>query len=222
MSVVFEAVAFGSARREGEDGVAAIKRLDGGFLVHAEDGSIDRGLEVEADDVGGLGFEIRVVAGLVSAQTMGLETGLRPDPCDPGLIGSQSLGQFPAAPVGNASRRLSVESPVDDTGLELLSSRGDGPALVAAEETGKTVFSEAIPPEDDRIHAAVFLSAYLPQRESTSQGQNDSGPATVFASSLPAFSHGVQFSSFWRADHKGCCHAANITQHVSELNDSLH
>ncbi len=46
MAVVLKTVPFGSPRRQGQDGVVAVQRLDGRLFIHARDGGMLRGLQV--------------------------------------------------------------------------------------------------------------------------------------------------------------------------------
>ncbi len=63
VSVVLESMPLGASRRERQYGVKSIERLNGGLLVDAEDGRVLWRVEIQADDVGGLTFEVGIVAG---------------------------------------------------------------------------------------------------------------------------------------------------------------
>jgi hypothetical protein len=76
MAVVFKAVSFGPTGGKWQNRIQAIQRLDGTFLVDAEHRGVEWWLEVQANDVGRLLFKLRIGAGHVAAQSMGLD----PDP----------------------------------------------------------------------------------------------------------------------------------------------
>ncbi len=61
MAVVLEAVAFGASRRERQDGIKTIQGLNGGLLIDAEHGCVLGRVQIEAEDVGGFGFELGAV-----------------------------------------------------------------------------------------------------------------------------------------------------------------
>ena len=70
MAVVLEAVTLGSSRRKRQHGIEPIQGLDGGFLIDAEHGGMLRRPKIQADNVGRFAFELRIVAGQVTLQTM--------------------------------------------------------------------------------------------------------------------------------------------------------
>lgn len=81
------------ARGKRQDGIETVQSLDGGLLIHAENDGVRRRVQIEADDVGGLGFKIGVVADHVMAQPMRLETVATPDSGHRHMGGSQPLAK---------------------------------------------------------------------------------------------------------------------------------
>ena len=79
MPGVLEAVAFGTSRRERQDGIETIQGLDGGLLIDAEHGRVLRWAQIEAEDIGGFAFEVGIVAGHVAFETVRLQAGFLPD-----------------------------------------------------------------------------------------------------------------------------------------------
>jgi hypothetical protein len=59
-------------------------------------------MKIKADDVGGLGFEVRVVAGHVAFQTMRFQTRFFPNAMHGVFTDAQRSGQFAAAPMGGS------------------------------------------------------------------------------------------------------------------------
>jgi hypothetical protein len=78
--VVFEAVAFGTSRRERQDGIETIQGLNGGFLIDAEHGRVAAvGADRRRRCRRGFAFELGVVAGHVAFETVRLQAGFLPD-----------------------------------------------------------------------------------------------------------------------------------------------
>ena len=65
MPEIFKAVALGTAGRKGQNRIEPIESLNGALFIHAEDGRVGRRLEVETNNIGRLGLEVRIVAGHV-------------------------------------------------------------------------------------------------------------------------------------------------------------
>ena len=86
MAVVFKAVAFGPTGRKRQNRIQAIQRLDGTLFVDTEHCGVERRLEVQADDIGRLLFKLRVGAGHIAAQSMGLDPGASPHPSHPTVL----------------------------------------------------------------------------------------------------------------------------------------
>ena len=105
--VVLEAVALGASRRERQDGIETIQGLNGGLLIDAEHGRMLRRAQIEADDVGGFGFELGIVAGHVAFQAVRLQAGFLPDAMHGVFTDAQRGGQFAATPVRRAVAGLS-------------------------------------------------------------------------------------------------------------------
>jgi hypothetical protein len=60
-AVVLKAVAFGASRRERQVGIKTNQGLNGGLLIDAEHGCGLGWVQIEAEDVGGFGFELGAV-----------------------------------------------------------------------------------------------------------------------------------------------------------------
>ena len=103
---VFEPMPFGAAGGEGQCWKGAIEGLDRRLFVDAEDCRVLGRVHVEANHVGGLGLEIRVVGGHVAIKAMRLQTGTRPDPGHPHVADPEHLSQLAGTPVSAAIRRL--------------------------------------------------------------------------------------------------------------------
>ncbi len=97
--VVLEAVTLGASRRTRQHGIEPVQGLDGGFLIDVENGGMLRRPQIEADNVGRFAFELRIVAGQVTLQAVGFETGFFPDPMYRVFADTQRGRQFAATPM---------------------------------------------------------------------------------------------------------------------------
>ncbi len=79
VAIVFEAVTLGSTRRHRQNRVEPVKRLNGRFLIYTEHGRMLRRMQIQANDVGRLAFQLRIIAGPVTLQSMRLQTGPLPE-----------------------------------------------------------------------------------------------------------------------------------------------
>jgi hypothetical protein len=222
MAEVFEPVTFRPTRGEGQHRIEPVKSLDGAFFIHAEDRGIERGLEIEPDDIGRFALESRVVARHVTTQTVRLEPGSGPHPRHSRLTCAEGFGQLPRAPLRGCVGGFAMQGPVNDARCEFLASGPSLPSTMPAEESRESFGREALPPQSYRIDAAVLSRAELAQRRAPGQSQDNSRSATVFTSRASALGQLLQSSSFRWADHKSSCHTSYDTPTVSELNDSLH
>jgi hypothetical protein len=78
-----------SAGRQRQHRHQTIKRLDRRLLVDAEHCSVRRRVQIKANHVGRLGFEVRIVRGHVALKPMGLQTVFSPDARDHHVRDSQ-------------------------------------------------------------------------------------------------------------------------------------
>src|SRR4029077_9131854 len=100
MTKIFKAMSFGSARGERQNRVKSVERLDSALLIDTEDRSVERRLKVQANDVGRLLFQLRIIAGHVPTQPMRLHTEMAADNDHGPLANAQLSAQPIAAPVG--------------------------------------------------------------------------------------------------------------------------
>lgn len=111
MAHVLEAMALGPAGGERQNRIDSIQGLNSGLFVHAEDGGMGRRVEIEPDDIGRLGFEIRVVRYHVTLEAMRPQSVLGPDASDGHMTEAKMFAKFARAPMrrairGRTSRRL--------------------------------------------------------------------------------------------------------------------
>ncbi len=222
MPEVFETVTLRPTRRERQHRVEPVERLNSTLLIHAEDRGIERRLEIEPDNIGRFGLEIRVVARHVTTQTVRLQPVPGPHPCHTRLICAERLGQRPRAPLRGSFGRFAVQGPGNDARVEFLASGPRLPSPMPAEESRESFGREALSPQSHSIDAALLCGAELAQRRASGERENNSRSATVFTSCASALGQFPKSPSFRWADHKSSCHTSHDTLTVSELNDSLH
>src|SRR6202043_105476 len=100
MTKIFKAMPLGSARGERQNRVKSVECLDCALLFDTEHCSVERWLQVQANDVGRLLFKLRVIAGHVPTHSMRLNTEIAPDTAHARLTNAQLFGKPIAAPMG--------------------------------------------------------------------------------------------------------------------------
>ena len=137
-------MAFGPARREGQHRVEPVQRLNGGFLVDGEHDGIGRRGEIQADDVGRLRFEVRVVTRQIALEPVRLETRALPDAGDGDVTHPDQ-------------RRHATRGPVRQRRRGTLVGLGEDLRFDAGIQPVRTPTAGAIPQgEDALLHDAAF------------------------------------------------------------------
>lgn len=77
---ILDAVTFRLPRAQRQGRLGAIQGLDGRLLIHTEDHRLLRRVQVQPQDIFGLGFKVRIGAGHVAPQAVRLQPGLVPHP----------------------------------------------------------------------------------------------------------------------------------------------
>ena len=114
MSEVLEAVTFRSARRKGKDGVLPIQRLNGALLIDAEYCGMLRRVQIQSDDVSGLGFKIRIVGGKIAFASMWPQSMLSPHTRDHRVRNMQLRSQFSGTPMRRSIAGFALDTPLQD------------------------------------------------------------------------------------------------------------
>ena len=147
MPEILKAVALGTPGRKGQNGIEAIESLNGALFIHAEHCSVGRRLEIEADNIGRLGFEGRIVAGHVMTPPGRLQTGLGPDTSDPHVTAAQLGGELARTPMRGTVGGLVMQGPINDPGFQTFGARSHRLAQMASPETGDAFLQKAVSPE---------------------------------------------------------------------------
>ena len=222
MPEVFETVAFGPSRREGQDRIEPVQRLDRGLFVYTEDRSVGRRLEVQANDLGCFGLEIRIVAGFVTTQPVGLQPRLGPDARHSHVGDAKFIGQPAGAPVCRAIWRFTMQCPVHDAGFEFFGAGFGLTTFMATVQTTEAFVAETLAPKPDRVDATVQIPANLPKTQPLGQIQNDTGATRILGASFAAPGKPIEFSALWRANNQTGVHACHSTAGVSEVNVTVY
>ena len=174
VSLVLEPVPLDATRRERQHAVPTVERLDGGFLVDAENRRVTRRVKVEADDVGRLRLEVRVVRGHVAGQPMRSQVCFAPDALHHVLAHAQVGGQAAAGPVRRPVRRRAArggQHPGTHTGGQLPRRP---PGIVARQAIHAALEKPPAPLRDDRARD-LELRGHRPCRNAVGEQQHDLG-----------------------------------------------
>src|SRR6202034_1447406 len=172
MAVVLEAMPFSAAWRKRQNRVQAIQRLDGALLVNAEDGGVRGWFEVQADDVGGFLFKLRIITGHITARAVRLKPKLPPHSTDRRLADPHLLGQSIAAPVGR-SVRGSAPGHLQNARLNLRSPAAVLGSTVTRIQAAQALLLKAFLPKTNVTIRATEPLTYFTVRLTRSQHEND-------------------------------------------------
>ena len=111
---IFEPTPFRAAGRQRQDGIGAIQHLNPGLLVDAEHHHVLRGLQIEADDIGGFRLKVEIRTRFVAFEPMRLQAMPLPHIGDGGVREAQSLRQAPTRPARHGRRRFRLHGQADD------------------------------------------------------------------------------------------------------------
>ena len=195
MPVVLEAVALGAAGRQRQHGIEAVERLNGGFLVDGEDRRVVRRIDVQADHVGGLRFEVGIVRLHVALEAMGLEAGALPGLRDEVVMNLQHASQLPGTPVRAAVGRRLLRLRQHPRFHRRRQHRRRLPA-VARPQPLEPVRQKAPPPPIDVIAVARHRGFDRRVRFAIGEHQNHPSPARVLRPNLEAAHAAFQLGSF--------------------------
>jgi hypothetical protein len=148
MPVVLGAVTLRSPRRKLQNGIEPIQGLDGGFLIDAEHGGMLRRPQIQADNVGRFAFELRIIAGQVTLQTIGFQASFFLDPMHCILADSQCGRQFAATPMRGTVAGFLAGSRRNPGSQSRSQNRGLLAGMIGVEPV-EPGFEEALLPADD-------------------------------------------------------------------------
>src|SRR5438128_9654380 len=162
VTVVFESVPLGPPWREGQHRVKAIQGLDLALFIDAEDGCVLRRIQVEADDVSGLGLEIGVIRSHVALYPVGFQSGVGPRSVDPHVWNAKMLREFARCPMGRPVGRL-ASSGLQDPSLAARREHRPPAAAMPREKARESRFLEPAAPTNyiSAVTAEGFLDALV-------------------------------------------------------------
>ncbi len=129
--------------------LGAIQSLDLALLIHAQDHSLLRWVQVQTDDVDELFLEARVVGPLEGLDPIGLDPARGPDPLHRRGRHPGSPGHRPTAPMRSPRRRLMPGKPDDLLDRLGRDRRLRTPTRAHRREILQTVLGEPLPPRRD-------------------------------------------------------------------------
>ena len=222
MPEILKAVALGTPGRKGQNGIEAIESLNGALFIHAEHCGVGRRLQIEADNVGSLGLEVRIVAGHVMTPPGRLQTGLGPDASNPHVTDAQSGGELARTPMRGTVRGLVMQAPINDPGFQPFGARSHRLAQMASPETRDAFLQKAVAPEFDGVDATRLVATDCCQSLPARQTKDDPNASHIIGSPALAAAYAFQLTAFRRAQSKGCWHEENHTPIPSDVTVTVH
>ena len=158
---------------------------------------IDRRLQIQADDISSLGFKLRVVAGHVAAQAVGLQSGFGQNAGHSRMVCAEFGRQLPSTPVRRAIRGF-------------LSGRGQNPsfelgallagylATMTTEKTRQALVRKAFEPQSHRVDAASQSPTYRPLRLTAGIQEDNLGSLHLLCSCATGSDPLPKSLAFWR------------------------
>jgi hypothetical protein len=194
---VLKPMPLGSPWRQRQYRIKAIQRLDGGLFVDAEHRSMLRRIDIQADDVGSLRFEVGIIRCHVPFDSMRLQTGTSPDPRHHHMSHSEFLGESPSTPMSRAVRRAPA-GPLEDPSLKRRRALLDLAPTMAGVQSRETLRHEPTLPEADIVRTASKRRADRTVRITVGKHQNQARTPNIFGAksagahaSLQLFSNGT-------------------------------
>lgn len=162
VTVVLKPVPLCASRRQRQDRVLAIERLNRRLLVNAKDRSMRRRVEIQPDDVSRFFLELRIVRGHVALDPMWSQAVLAPHAGDHHVTDTEMGSELARAPV-RRSIRGSTPRRFQDASLEPRGQNRGDLTKVAAVETCEALFTEASAPTGHKpTTAADVLAHFIP------------------------------------------------------------
>ena len=209
--VVLESVPLEATWRERQNRIETVQSLNGGLLIHAEHRSVLRRIQIQADDVGRLRLEVRIIRRHVSLHPVRLDPGPRPRPGHKHVVDPHRRGQASRAPVRRPIRRL-LPGLLEDLRLKLRRQdagfRADMPRIQAGQPLR---LEPLLPPADiTRVTAQGCLNRRVAL--TACQKKNQSSPPGVFGSQPSRAASALKFFALHLSQRKHVSNHASLTQ----------
>jgi len=175
MTVVLKAVAFGSSWGERQHRVFAIQRLNRRFLIDAKHHCMLRRIEVQSNDVGGFGLELRIVGRHIALQSMRSKPMLGPHSGHSHMRHcTEFTGKLTTRPVSRSIGGLSLTRPGKNLGFHSLVDLVTCPSRMAAKQPRQSLGDKSATPARDKSRIAIELVTDRHPLGSFGQQQNQS------------------------------------------------
>jgi hypothetical protein len=194
-----------------QDRLGPVERLDLRLLVHAQHQGPFGRVDVQADEVGHLGVELRVLAELEGLDPMRLQAVFLPDAVHGGTADAEFLGQTTRAPMGGGLRLPHRRG--DDGALLLGVDRLRAPAARLGLQAGEPLLAVSTTPRARRIGRDVQSPRHLAHAFALGTRQDDPGTQPPGLGQGLGPSPGLEEGSITSADHErfGHVHHAAAT-----------
>ena len=195
MAVVLEAVPLGAARRQRQDRIEPVERLDGRFLIDRKHGRVVGRIHIQPDHVCRFGLEVGIVRLHVALESMRLQTGAPPRFADEVVMNLQQPPEFARTPVRAAVGRR-VTRLLQNARLHC---RGQHRRLLAAIlrlQPVESLREESLPPPVDVVPKARDRRFDRRVRRAIGEHENHPRTARVFGADLETSETTFQLSSF--------------------------
>src|SRR6516164_984129 len=181
------------------------------FRVDAEDRCIDRGLEIQPNDIGGFFLELRIVTGNIAAKSMRLEPSFGQDARYPDVIGANFGSNLASRPMRRSIRRFALGQ-AQHSGLEANAVFAATPSTMPAVAATETLPQKAFFPQSNCIDAAARRPTALRLTVASCQTQNDLRAHSLSHTSASSSGSTLQHFSFLRRNHDAFRHPFFIPQ----------
>jgi len=195
--VVLKTVPLDSSGGERQYWIEPVQRLDGALFVDAENRSVHRRLQIQPNDISSLGFKIRIVAGHVAAQAVGLQSGFGQNSGHSGMVGAKFGCQLPSTPVRRTVLGF-MAGRSQNLRFELGALLAGYLATMTTEKAGQTFIPKALQPKAHGVDAASQLPTYRPSRPAARDQEDNLGSLRLFRSPASGSGSLSQSSTFWR------------------------
>jgi len=199
--VVLESVTLGATRRQRQNGVESVERLNRRLFIDREDGGMARRVQIQPKDVRRLPLKVRIIREHVALESMRLQAGPSPDAGHQHMTDAEGAGQFARTPVRAAVGRP-LPSLFENASFHRRRPDRGRLATVLGAEALEPIRLEAPFPAADVIRVAREGRADRAIRFACREQQDDARPAGVLCANLATTNTAFQFLAFIGSQHQ--------------------
>ena len=176
-----------------------------------------RRVQVQADHVGSLGLEVRIVGRQIAFQAVRFDRMLGPDARDRHVRdrSAQLGGKLSRRPVCRAVGGLSLGRPRQHARLDTIGHLVRLAPGVACKQARQAVGRKPLAPAIDVAVAAIELGANLGPRQPLAQQQDQTSMSRRIRPTVPRIGLSLQFHEFRLAQFHRALHRRNDTSHLN-------